>query len=298
MAEPSLSDLQAFAAVAQARSFRSAAHARGSSPSALSEAVRRAEVALGVRLLNRTTRSVSPTEAGTRLLERLLPALGEVTASLDALSAYRDHVSGTLRLNVPTIVARVVVPPLAVRFLARHPGVRLELVAQDEFVDVLAAGFDAGVRYDERLEQDMIAVPIGPRTQIFVAAAAPAYLAAHAPIVSPHDLLQHACIRHRFASGAMPPWEFERDGETVLIDRGGPVASTTLDVEIEAALAGLGVIYTFGELLEPYLASGRLQRVLAEWSSTFSGPYLYYAGRRHVPAPLRAFVEFLRERPD
>jgi DNA-binding transcriptional LysR family regulator len=297
MPEPDLADLQAFAAVAQAQSFRAAAHARGVSASALSEAVRRIESRLGVRLLNRTTRSVRPTEAGARLLERLAPALREVHASLDALNGYRDEVVGTLRLNVPTIVARVVLPPLAARFLAAHPRIRLEVVAQDDFVDVLGAGFDAGVRYDERLEQDMIAVPIGPRVQRFVAAAAHAYLETRPPIREPRDLLQHACIRHRFPSGAMPPWEFERAGEVVKVDPGGPVASTTLDVEIEAALAGLGVLYTFGELVEPHIVAGRLVRLLDEWSPTFPGPFLYYAGRRHVPAPLRAFVEFLRTEP-
>ena len=162
-----LADLDAFAAVAQARSFRGAAAVRGVSASTLSEAVRRLEARLGLRLLNRTTRSVTPTEAGAQLFERLAPALGEVSAALDAVNSFRDSPTGTLRLNVPNVVARLVLPPVMPGFLATHPGIILEVTAEDSFVDVLAAGFDAGVRYDERLEQDMIAVPIGPRVQRF-----------------------------------------------------------------------------------------------------------------------------------
>src|SRR5579859_4890740 len=176
MAEIDLSDLDAFAAVARARSFRGAASLRGVAASSLSEAVRRLEARLGMRLLNRTTRSVTPTEAGQRLLERLTPALGEVAAAVDAVNDFRETPSGTLRLNVPTIVAYAILPDIAGRFLAAHPGITLEVTAQDDFIDVLAAGYDAGIRYGERLERDMIAVPIGPRTQRFVVAAAPAYL--------------------------------------------------------------------------------------------------------------------------
>ena len=155
------------------------------------------------RLLNRTTRSVTPTEAGARLLERLSPALGEVAAALEGVNRHRDSIAGTLRLNVPIVVARLILPPIVSGFLKAHPGVALEVIAEDSFIDVLAAGFDAGVRYDERLEKDMIAVPIGPRVQRYVTAAAPAYLAAHGRPSHPKDLLGHACIRHRFASGVM-----------------------------------------------------------------------------------------------
>ncbi|MFD2183269.1 LysR family transcriptional regulator [Rhodoplanes azumiensis] len=296
MADADLADLDAFAAVARARSFRGAAAVRGVSPSSLSEAVRRLEARLGVRLLNRTTRSVTPTEAGARLLERLAPALGEVAAALDAINSVRDSPTGTLRLNVPTIVARLVLPPIACAFLARHPGVTLEVVAEDSFIDVLAAGFDAGVRYDERLEQDMIAVPIGPRRQRYAAAAAPSYLARHGTPAHPRDLLAHACIRHRFPSGVALPWEFERDGEVVRISPKGPLVASNLDLEVAAAEAGLGVIATFEAALAPALTRGTLVPVMADWWQSFSGPFLYYAGRDHLPAPLRAFVAFLRER--
>ena len=297
MAELDLAGLDAFTAVARHRSFRGAAAVRGASASTLSEAVRRLEARLGVRLLNRTTRSVTPTEAGARLLERLVPALGEVEAALDEMNGFRDSPTGTLRLNVPSIIAKLILPPIAAAFLKAHPGITLEVTAEDSFIDVLAAGFDAGVRYDERLEQDMIAVPIGPRRQRFVAAAAPGYLAAHGRPEHPKDLLHHACIRHRFAHGVSPSWEFERDGEIVRIAPAGPLIASAMELEIAAAVAGLGVICSFEEFLAPALQSGALEPLLEDWWQSFSGPFLYYPSRRHSPAPLRAFIDFLKAYP-
>ena len=294
MASPNLSDLDAFVAVARARSFRGAATLRGVSASSLSEALRRLEARLGVRLLNRTTRSVTPTEAGERLIERLTPALGEIAGALDAVSSVRDSATGTLRLDVPSIVARHILPPIACRFLAAHPGITLEVTANDTFIDVLAAGFDAGIRYEERLERDMIAVPIGPRIQRFVIAAAPAYLAARGRPLHPRDLLDHACIRHRFPSGRIVSWEFERDGETIRITPDGPLVATTIDLELAAAIAGLGVMCIFEEVVRPALDSGALVPVMEDWWQSFSGPFLYYPSRTHMPAPLRAFVDFLK----
>ena len=296
MTEPDLADLNAFAAVARYRSFRGAATVRGASASTLSEAVRRLETRLGVRLLNRTTRSVTPTEAGVRLLERLVPALREVAAAVDAVNGFRDTLTGTLRLNVPTAVARLILAPIVEGFLKANPGITIEITTEDSFIDVLAAGFDAGIRYEERLEQDMIAVPIGPRLQRFAAAAAPGYLAAHGRPDHPKDLLGHACIRHRFASGVTIAWEFERNGEIVRISPPGPLVATTIDLEISAAVAGLGVIKCFEGYLAPALASGALVPVLEDWWQSFSGPFLYYAGRRHIPAPLRAFIDFIKSR--
>jgi DNA-binding transcriptional LysR family regulator len=296
MSTMDLADLEAFAAVARARSFRSVARLRGVSASSLSEALRRLETRLGVRLLNRTTRSVTPTEAGQRLLERLQPALSEVAAALDAVNGFRDSPTGTLRLNVPTAVVRLVLPPIIGPFLAAHPGISLEVTTEDSFVDVLAAGFDAGIRYDERLEKDMIAVPIGPRVQRFTVAGSPAYLDVHGRPSHPKDLLNHACIRHRFASGVMHPWEFERDGETVKITPTARVTANSIDLEIAAAIQGLGLIATFEGFVERELASGALVPVLEDWLQPFSGPFLYYPSRRHMPAPLRAFVDFIRKR--
>ena len=295
MDDPDLSDLSAFMAVTQVRSFRAAARVRGVSASALSEAIRRLEARLGVRLLNRTTRSVTVTEAGQRLLERLGPALGEIASALDAVNSFRDSPTGTLRLNVPTIVAMHVLPPIVTRFLAAHPGIRLEVVSNDTFIDVLAAGFDAGIRYDERLERDMIAVPIGPRTQHFVAAGSPAYFERHGLPGHPRDLLDHACIGHRFASGVLAAWNFVRGDEQVRFTPRGPLVATTLALEVAAATAGLGMIYTFDEFLRPQIDSGALVPVLHEWWEHFSGPFLYYPSRTHMPAPLRAFIDFVKE---
>ncbi|AUX76511.1 MULTISPECIES: LysR family transcriptional regulator [Sinorhizobium] len=296
MNELPLADLDAFAAVAHARSFRTAAKKRGVSASALSEALRRLESRLGVRLLNRTTRSVTVTEAGRRLLERLAPALGEIAGALEQVASERDNPAGTLRLNVPTIVAREILPPIVGPFLAAHPAIALEVTAEDGFIDVLAAGFDAGVRYEERLEKDMIAIPIGPRVQRYVTAAAPAYLARHGVPQHPRDLLDHATIRHRFQNGIALAWEFGEDEAAITVSPPATVLANSIDLEISAAVAGHGIIRTFEELVMPEMRTGRLVPILEDWVTSFPGPYLYYAGRRHLPAPLRAFVDFLKAR--
>ncbi|MES0157390.1 LysR family transcriptional regulator [Mesorhizobium sp. M0018] len=292
-----LGDLNAFVAVARAKGFRDAARASGGSASGLSEAVRRLETQLGVRLLNRTTRSVVLTEAGEGLLARLGPALTEVESALDVVNGFRDRPAGTLRLNVPVSAARLVLPSIVSPFLAAYPGIRLEVISEESFVDVLAAGCDAGIRYEERLEQDMIAVPIGPRVQRFATAASPAYLDRHGRPQHPRDLLGHACLRGRFASRAMPPWEFERDGEVVRVDPTGPLLVTlggATDLKVDAAIAGTGIISLFEDWLRPHFESGALEPLLEPWWQSFSGPFLYYPGRRLVPAPLRAFIDFIK----
>ena len=296
-----LSDLNAFVAVARAKGFRDGARLSGGSASALSEAVRRLEAQLGVRLFNRTTRSVQLTEAGRGLLDRLAPALTEVQAALDVVNGFRDRPAGSLRLNVPASAVRLVLPDIVPAFLAAYPEIRLEILAEDSFVDVLAAGCDAGIRYDERLEQDMIAVPIGPRVQRFATAAAPAYLDRRGRPEHPRDLLDHDCIRARFPSGSMAAWEFERDGEIVRVDPTGSLivqAGSAVDLAVDAAIAGTGMLYLFEDWLRPHLESGALEPVLEPWWQRFSGPFLYYPGRRLVPAPLRAFVDFIKARVD
>jgi len=293
-----LQDLYAFLAVVQAGGFRQAARSGGDSASKLSEAVRRLETRLGLRLLHRTTRNVSPTEAGARLAERLAPALAEVEASLDVVSHFRDRPAGTLRLNVPANVARTVLPGIVTPFLKRYPEIRLEVIVEDSLVDLIASGCDAGIRYDERLEQDMIALPIGPKTQRLITAAAPSYLAARGIPQHPRDLLQHACMRGQFSGGAIPVWEFERDGEVVRVDPPGPLQvrlGAAFDLAVQAAVDGLGIVHLFEDWLRPHLDSGALEPVLESWSQRFNGPYLYYSGRRHLPSPLRAFVDFARE---
>jgi len=292
-----LGDLSAFVAVARAGGFRDAARATDGSASGLSDAVRRLEAKLGVRLLNRTTRSVVPTEAGRSLLARLDPVLSEVDSALDVINGFRDTPTGTLRLNVPMSAARLVLPAIVPRFLAAYPEIRLEVTADETFVDVLAAGCDAGIRYEERLEQDMIAVPIGPRVQRMAAAAAPDYLARRGRPQHPRDLLDHTCMRARFASGAIIRWTFEREGDAVTIDPAGPLlvqVGGALDLAVDAAVAGAGVVYLFEDWLRPYIERGQLEPVLQPWWPQFPGPYLYYPGRRLVPAPLRAFVDFIR----
>jgi DNA-binding transcriptional LysR family regulator len=292
-----LGDLNAFLAVARAGGFRDGARAVSASASGLSDAVRRLEARLGIRLLHRTTRSVLPTEAGLRLLERLGPAMGEVEAALDAVNSFRDRPAGRLRLNVPVSASRLVLPRIVPPFLAAYPDIRLDVTAEDGFVDLLSAGCDAGIRYDERLEQDMIAVPIGPRVQRFAAAASPDYLRRRGVPAHPRDLLGHACLCGRFASGAMTLWEFEKDGETVRVDPTGPLlvsVGTATDLAVDAAIAGTGIIYLFEDWLRPHLNSGALLPVLEPWWLPFSGPFLYYPGRRLVPAPLRAFIDFIK----
>jgi len=292
-----LNDLNALVAVARAGGFREAARANGTSASSLSEAVRRLEAQVGVRLLNRTTRSVAPTDAGKGLLSRLAPALTEVEAALETVNDFRDRPAGTLRLNVPVVAARLVLPAIVPPFLAAYPDIRLEIIAEENFVDILEAGCDAGIRYDERLEQDMIAVPIGPRVQRFATAAAPSYLARRGRPEHPHDLLHHACLRGRFPSGTIPPWEFERDGEVVRVDPTGQLIVRIgggADLNVDAALAGTGIIYLFEDWLRPHLDSGALEPILEPWWQSFSGPFLYYPGRRLVPPPLKAFVDFIR----
>jgi DNA-binding transcriptional LysR family regulator len=292
-----LNDLSALVAVIRAGGFREGAKAGGVSASGLSEAVRRLETRLGVRLINRTTRSIAPTEAGTRLLERLAPALSEIEAAMDVVNAFRDRPTGLLKLNVPATVSRLVLPSIVPPFLKKYPDIKLQVVVEDSFVDVLAAGCDAGIRYDERLEQDMIAVPIGPRIQRFATAASPGYLDAHGRPDHPRDLLAHTCLRGRFASGAMPIWEFERAGEVVKVDPVGSLVvqpGGAVDLAVSAAVAGLGIIHLFEEWLRPHIDTGALEPVLMPWWQNFSGPFLYYPGRRHLPAPLRAFLDFIK----
>ena len=292
-----LDDLAAFAAVAASGGFREAARKAGGSASSFSEAVSRLEARLGVRLLHRSTRSVAPTEAGRRLLDRLAPALDEIGSALDVVNETRDRPAGLLRLNVPVSAARLVLPRIVPPFLATYPDIRLSVIAEDSFVDVLAAGCDAGIRYDERLEQDMIAIPIGPREQRFATAASPAYLDRRGRPAHPRDLLGHACLLGQFASGAMTaPWEFERNGTIVKVEPNGPLIvriGAATDLAVEAAVAGTGLIHLFEDWLRPYLDSFALEPVLEPWWQRFSGPFLYYPGRRYVPAPLRAFIDFV-----
>lgn len=292
-----LDDLSAFVAVARAGGFREAARVSGLSASGLSEALRRLETRLGTRLLHRSTRSISLTETGARLFERLSPALAEISAALDTIHAQTDQPAGTIRLNVPANVARTVLPGILSPFLIAHPQIRVDVTVEDSFVDILASGADAGIRYEERLEQDMIAIPIGPATQRVLTAAAPSYLSAKGRPQHPSELLEHACLRLRFAGGAPAMWEFEKDGQVIRLDPPGPLLvqpGSACDLLVETALSGLGIVCLFEDWLAPHIRSGALEIVLDDWAAPFSGPMLYYSGRRQLPPPLRAFIDFIR----
>lgn len=293
-----LSDVKAFAAVARAGGFREAARLLQLSPSGLSDAVRRLESHLGVRLLHRTTRSVSPTEQGALLLERIGPALAELESALQTATFSRDKPAGHLRLNVPVNAARLFLAPLLARFLQRYPEISVEVIAETGVVDILAAGCDAGIRYDERLELDMVAIPIGPREQRFATAAAPVLLEKYGRPQQPDDLLKMPCIRGRFAKGNLERWTFQRGDEVRHIEPHGPLiysGGTAVDLGVSLALEGTGVIHLFEAWLQPHLDSGRLEPVLPSWWQPFAGPYLYYSGRRLLPPPLRAFIDFVKE---
>ena len=295
MAFGSMAELEMFAAVARARSFRGAAAAHGVSAGTLSGGVRRLEERLDARLLNRTTRSVTLTGAGAELLALLEPALECIGGALDAVNGFRKTPRGRLRLNVPSIVSDVLLPPIVRGFLERYPDIQLEVTADDQIVDIFEAGYDAGVRYDERLAQDVIAVPLGPRTQRYAVAAAPVYWAQHDRPAHPSDLMQHVCIRHRFSDRASSPWEFERGEEVVKVDPPGALAANTLELRLQAALRGVGIIASFEHHLAPHLEAGTLEPVLEDWWPSFTGPMLYFPVQRHMRAPLRVFVDYLKE---
>jgi DNA-binding transcriptional LysR family regulator len=263
--------------------------------------VRRLEAQLGVRLPNRTTRSVVPTEVEKGLLERLHPTLTEVEAAFDVVNGLCDRPARLLRLNVPVSAARLVLPGIVAPFLTAYPEIRLEVIAEESFVDVLAAGCDAGIRYDERLEQDMTTVPIGPRVQRFATAASRVYLDRRGRPQHPRDLLDHACLRGRFPGGTITPWEFERESEVVGVGPTGPLTvgiGGAVDLAVDAAIAGLGFICLFEDWLRPHLDNDALEPVIKPRWQCFPGPFLYYPGRRLVPAPLRAFVDFIKGSAD
>jgi DNA-binding transcriptional LysR family regulator len=294
MRQPNLSDVALFAAVVEAGGFRVAAQRRGMSASSLSDCVRRLEKELDVRLLNRTTRGLTPTEIGARLLERLRPALDEINTALNDLQEDPQNPVGSLRLHVPGVIARHILPQLLDGFLARYPGIALEVNMDNTFIDVIGAGYDAGIRYEESLAKDMIAIPIGPRRQCFMAVAAPSYLQRHGTPQHPSELSEHRLLGYRFASGKLGVWEFEQEGRTLRIAPEGRLVSSSQDLLIAAACAGHGILYTFEEYIAAPLASGQLQPILQDWWQHFEGPYLYYHSRRHVPAPLRAFVDYVK----
>jgi DNA-binding transcriptional LysR family regulator len=294
MPTPTLNDLKAFAAVSAHRSFRRAAGELGLSASSLSHVVRTLERNLGVRLLNRTTRSVALTEAGERLLARLGPTLHDLQAALDEVSSFGELPRGSLRINTNETAARLLLRTAVPIFLNRFPDMTLDLVTEGRQVDIVAEGFDAGVRLGEALAQDMIAVRFGGDVR-FLAVASPDYLARHKAPKVPEDLKGQSCIRNRLPSGKLYRWEFEKRGREVTVDVPGALTLDHIGLMVEAAVDGLGIAYVPERSAKPYLDDGRLLTVLEDWCPPIPGLFLYYPGRRHVPSTLRAFIEILRE---
>jgi DNA-binding transcriptional LysR family regulator len=294
MARIDPSDLSTFLAIANHRSFRAASVQLGVSASALSHALRSVEERLGVRLFNRTTRSVALTEAGERLYARVSPAFRDINDALDDLNNFRDRPAGTLRFNAAKQSSRLVLLPVVTRFMRAYPDVRVEIMTDDALVDTVAAGFDAGVRFGETIAADMIAVPLGPRHR-FAVVGSPKYFKQHSKPQVPADLRDLPCVRFKFVSGAMYRWEFERGGIELDIEVDGPLTLNDQDLMVEAALDGLGLAYVFEAQVEKLLASGKLVRVLDDWCPAYPGFFLYYPSRRQLPAALRAFVDFARD---
>lgn len=291
---PSLDDLLILLVVMEANGFRAAATRLGLSPSTVSEKIRDLEVRLGAPLLIRTTRSVRPTEAGRALADRIRPLFSEARAAVQDAASSQYEVRGLLKLNVTGAVMVDILPPLIERFVQTHPKVRIEIMVEDQLVDIIAAGCDAGIRYGEHLAQDMIAVPIGPRTQRFALGVSPAYLKDRRAPIHPTDLLAHDCIRLRFSSGAFVPWELEHSGETITIAPPGRlvIGVDAAPAAIDFARHGLGVIGCFENWLLPHFESGDLTPVLSDWWTAFEGPWLYFSNR-FMSAPLRAFVDLI-----
>ncbi|MGQ9371539.1 LysR family transcriptional regulator [Azospirillum sp. ST 5-10] len=291
---PALADLTAFAAVAGHRSFRKAADELGLSPSTLSHMMKALEAGMGVRLLHRTTRSVAPTEAGDRLLVRLAPVLRDLDRALEEVDAFRGRPSGVLRINASEPAARLLLDRVVPTFLARCPEMALDLVTEGRLVDIVAEGFDAGVRLGEAVPQDMIAVPFGGGLR-FVTVASPAYLAGRPAPQAPDDLKGHACIRLRLPSGKLYRWEFARRGQELTVEVAGALTLDHPGLMVEAAVKGLGIAYVADRLARPEIAAGRLVTVLDDWCPAIPGLHLYYPGHRHVPPGLRAFIDVLKE---
>jgi DNA-binding transcriptional LysR family regulator len=286
-------ELSAFAAIAEQRSFAKAATLLGVGRSTLSQNLRALEERLGVRLLNRTTRSVSLTEAGARLLARVRPALGELEAAVDDIGDDRRAPTGLLRLVVQPPVASLMIGPMLARFMGAYPGIRLDVAVEKMPGDIVGEGFDAGIRFGEQVERDMIAMRVMGEAR-FVVVAAPGYLARHPRPKTPRDLRQHDCIRNRLPNGAMFGWDFAKNGRVVHAAVGGRLIVNDIELSIRAVLDGLGLAYLLHDYIAADIADGRLVPMLEDWSPRMSGFFLYHSSRRRITAPLQAFIDFMK----
>jgi len=295
MRNPRFDEMSAFAAIAERRSFAKAAVALGMSPSTLSQTIRELEERLGVRLLNRTTRSVAPTEAGERLLERLRPLIADFDAAVDTVRAFRDKPAGLIRLTVPPPAASFVLAPALQRFFAAYPDIQLDISVDITLVDIVASRFDAGIRLSDRIDRDMIAVRISdPIRRVVVAA--PSYLARHPAPATPRDLAHHSAIRFRLPGGSFIPWRFQENGKGFEATPEGTLIVNDPDVAVRAALDGVGLLYANWHYVKDGASDGRLMQLFEDWLLPDTDEFfLYYPSRRHVPAPLQALINFLRE---
>lgn len=293
MLQNDLTALSAFVVVAQERSFTRASTHLGVTPSAVSHAMRNLEENLGVRLLSRTTRSVALTEAGQELLAQLRPALFEVQGALDRVSAHRSKPAGRVRLLVPRLAIASVVAPRLGEFARSYPDVVLDITTNDSRMDIVAAGFDAGIQFGEYIEKDMIAVRVS-RDHKPVIVASPAYIKAHGRPRSPRDLLRHQCINFRHGDAGPYRWEFEKGSKSLSVAVNGPLIVDDLGLSLRGAVDGVGLAYMSEEVAAPHLASGALMRVLSSWCQPFPGFFLYYPSRRQQPSALSVLIETLR----
>lgn len=295
MQHAGLFELNAVVAIATHRSFRAAATELGISPSALSHAIAGLEKRLGVRLINRTTRSVALSEAGERFLARVSPALREIAGAMEDVNEFRDTPAGTLRINLKERAAHQILRPVVAKFMRRYPDMNVELTMEGRPIDIVAEGFDAGIRLAEAVPQDMVAIPCGPDTR-FIVVGAPGYFARSSVPRSPLDLLIHECIRRRMPSGKLYHWEFEkRGGEQMALDVPGRLTLDNDSLMVEAALEGVGLAFVSDFWVTGHLAAGTLRAVLDAWTPPFPGLRLYYPRHRHMTAGLRAFVDMIRE---
>jgi DNA-binding transcriptional LysR family regulator len=286
-------ELSAFVAVTKERSFRRAPNRLGLLPSALSHTIRELEERLGAKLLNRTTRSIAPTEAGRELYDRLVPAFADIAGALEVVRAFGVRPSGTVRLNLPKLAANMILAPALGRFAREHPQVHLELAVDDGLTDIVASGLDAGIRPGELILRDMVAVRVTPDLRSAVVAS-PSYLALHPGPQTPRDLKDHVCINYRFAaSGALYRWPFAKDGESLDVAVEGSLTLNDMDLVRTAALDGAGLACTLEYSVDEDLASGRLVRLLDDWCQTFPGFFLYYPEQRRISPALRVLIDFL-----
>lgn len=295
MQKTGLFELQIVMMVAEMGGFRAAAVELDMSPSALSHAVNNLEAKLGVRLFNRTTRSVALSKAGEQFLARVKPALQEIRDAMSEANDSSDTLSGTLRLNTAERAAEEMLQPVIIEYLRRYPQMHIDLVTDARLIDIVADGFDAGFRLAEAVPQDMVSVRLGPDVRLLVVCS-PDYLARQNAVPqTPHDLLSHACIRYRFTSGKLYRWEFERDGKSVVLDVGGPLTLDSPLLMAEAALHGVGIAYVYEGYVREHLQNGRLVQLLPDWTPVYDGLCLYYPRQRHITAALRAFIDLAKE---